>query len=99
MAKKADAKRSRPRLRDWAKIVQLSTRFSEVSVEQLERVKMMHDRIQDGVDFSFNYNCLLFVASILAGMGLISNSPSTIIASMLVSPIMVGLQETVGLSF
>ena len=76
------------RLRDWARIVQLSTRFSEVSTEQLERVKLMHDRFSDGAEFSFNYNTLLFVASILAGLGLITNSSATIIASMLVSPIM-----------
>ena len=76
------------RLKDWARIVQLSTRFTEISTEQLERVKQMHDRFSDGAEFSFNYNTLLFVASILAGLGLISNSSATIIASMLVSPIM-----------
>jgi uncharacterized hydrophobic protein (TIGR00271 family) len=77
-----------PGLRDWARIVQLDGRFSEVSVEQLARVKMMHDRFVDAASFSFNYNTLLFVASILAGLGLVSNSTATIIASMLVSPIM-----------
>ena len=88
---------SRPQLKDWAKIVQLSGRFSEVSTEQLERVKLMHDRFSEGAEFSFNYNTLLFVASILAGFGLASNSASTIIASMLVSPIMVrSLREKVG---
>ena len=48
----------------------------------------VHERIEEGVDFSFNFNTLLLVASILAGLGLISNSTATIIASMLVSPIM-----------
>jgi uncharacterized hydrophobic protein (TIGR00271 family) len=48
----------------------------------------VHDRFADGVQFSFNYNTLLLVASILAGLGLVSNSSATIIASMLVSPIM-----------
>jgi uncharacterized membrane protein len=53
-------------------------------------VLMRHsaDRFADGVEFSFNYNTLLLVASILAGLGLVSNSSATIIASMLVSPIM-----------
>jgi uncharacterized hydrophobic protein (TIGR00271 family) len=37
---------------------------------------------------NFNYNVLLVVASILAGLGLVSNSNATVIASMLVSPIM-----------
>jgi uncharacterized hydrophobic protein (TIGR00271 family) len=48
----------------------------------------VHDRFADAVEFSFNYNTLLLVASILAGLGLVSNSSATIIASMLVSPIM-----------
>jgi uncharacterized hydrophobic protein (TIGR00271 family) len=48
----------------------------------------VHDRFADGVEFSFNYNTLLLVASVLAGLGLASNSSATIIASMLVSPIM-----------
>jgi len=62
--------------------------FMEISPEQLARVRAMHKRIDDGASFSFNYNTLLFVASILAGLGLVSNSNTTIIASMLVSPIM-----------
>lgn len=48
----------------------------------------MHKKIDEGVNFSFNYNVLLLVASVLAGLGLVSNSSVTIIASMLVSPIM-----------
>ena len=86
---RSESKKTRPALRDWAKVVQLSSRFSEVSTEQLERVKIMHDRFAEGAEFSFNYNTLLVVASILAGLGLVSNSAATIIASMLVSPIMV----------
>jgi uncharacterized membrane protein len=57
-------------------------------MEQVERVRMMHRRFADASEFSFNYNTLLVVASILAGLGLVSNSSTTIIASMLVSPIM-----------
>jgi len=59
-----------------------------VTVEQIERVKLMHDKFMDGAVFNFNYNTLLLVASVIAGLGLISNSTATIIASMLVSPIM-----------
>jgi len=62
--------------------------FIEVSPEQLRRVRTMHKKIEDGASFSFNYNILLIVASILAGLGLVSNSSTNIIASMLVSPIM-----------
>jgi uncharacterized hydrophobic protein (TIGR00271 family) len=48
----------------------------------------VHNRFADAVEFSFNYNTLLLVASVLAGLGLVSNASATIIASMLVSPIM-----------
>ena len=48
----------------------------------------MHEKFEVGVRFAFNYNVLLLVASVLAGLGLVSNSSATIIASMLVSPIM-----------
>jgi len=75
-------------LRDWAKIVQTSGRFSHVSLEQIERVRVIHDRFLEGATFSFNYNVLLLVASVLAGLGLVSNSSAIIIASMLVSPLM-----------
>ena len=48
----------------------------------------MHDRFEEGSSFNFNYNILLLVAAILAGLGLIGGSTATIIASMLVSPLM-----------
>ena len=51
-------------------------------------VRSMHGRLREGSVFSFNYNTLLLVASILAGLGLASNSSAMIISSMLVSPIM-----------
>lgn len=76
------------RTHDIVKIFASDNNFMEVTPEQLERVKMMHEKMEDGTTFSFNYNCLLFVASILAGLGLLSNSSATIIASMLVSPLM-----------
>ena len=48
----------------------------------------VHSSITHGASFSFNYNTLLVVASVIAGLGLVSNSSTTVIASMLVSPIM-----------
>lgn len=48
----------------------------------------MHENIAEGASFSFNYNVLLLVSSVIAGLGLVSNSNTSIIASMLVSPIM-----------
>jgi uncharacterized hydrophobic protein (TIGR00271 family) len=65
-----------------------STHFSEITQEQIDRVRLMHDRFQEGSQFSFNYNTLLAVVSILAGLGLVSNSLTAVIAIMLVSPIM-----------
>jgi len=75
-------------LQDLKKIIERDERFSEVTVEQIERVRKMRDKIFDGASFSFNYNTLILVASVLAGLGLVSNATATIIASMLVSPIM-----------
>jgi uncharacterized hydrophobic protein (TIGR00271 family) len=48
----------------------------------------MHTRMEEGSMFSFNYNVLLLVASVLAGLALVSNSTATVIASMLISPLM-----------
>jgi hypothetical protein len=59
-----------------------------ISDEQIARVQLMHEKFTEASVFSFNYNTMLFVASILAGLGLASNSVATIVASMLVSPIM-----------
>lgn len=56
-----------------------------VTQEQIDRVRQMHDRFAEGAEFSFNYNTLLLVASVLAGLGLASASTTTVIASMLVS--------------
>lgn len=48
----------------------------------------MHDKISEGAEWNFNYCCLLIVASIVAGLGLMSDSSTTVISSMLLSPIM-----------
>ena len=86
----ASAKTTAIRTKDIVKIFTSDNRdeYLEVTPEELDRVKFMHEKIEEGTTFSFNYNCLLFVASMLAGLGLISNSVATIIASMLVSPLM-----------
>lgn len=49
----------------------------------------MHKKIDDGVNFSFNFNVLLLVSSVLAALGLVSDTGATIIASMLVSQFVV----------
>jgi len=48
----------------------------------------VHDSITENAEFNFNYVCLLIVASIVAGLGLMTNSSTTVISSMLLSPIM-----------
>ena len=84
----AGVHRSKITLRDLKRIIENDPSMSEVTIEQIERVKLMHDKFVDGTVFSFNYNTLLLVASVIAGLGLVSNSTASIIASMLVSPIM-----------
>jgi len=74
--------------KDIVRIFMSERNIIEISPAQLERVKKMHARMEDGATSSFNYNTLLIVASVLAGFGLVSNSTTSVIASMLVSPIM-----------
>jgi uncharacterized hydrophobic protein (TIGR00271 family) len=84
-----ETKASKVRMQHVVKIFQNDADdFIEVSPEQVARIRMMHERIEQGAYFSFNYNTLLLVASVVAGCGLISNSSASVIASMLVSPIM-----------
>mmetsp|Transcript_31864 Transcript_31864/g.48483 ORF Transcript_31864/g.48483 Transcript_31864/m.48483 type:complete len:429 (+) Transcript_31864:29-1315(+) len=77
-----------PKLHEVHDIVRADNLPENVSREQLERIKKIHSQFYEGSQFSFNYNTLLLVASIIAGLGLASDSATTIIASMLVSPIM-----------
>lgn len=74
--------------RDFFRIFKRDDSFLEVSREEIQRVRAMHNRFMEGSVFSFNYNVLLIIASIIAALGLGSNSVATIIASMLVSPLM-----------
>lgn len=50
--------RTKITLRDLKKIIERDDNFSEVTVEQIERVKLMHDKFMDGAVFNFNYNTL-----------------------------------------
>lgn len=62
--------------------------LTEVTVEDIDRTKIMHDRFLEGSQFDFNYTTLLIIAGAIAALGLANNSSATIIASMLVSPLM-----------
>lgn len=70
-------------LQDLKKVIERDDRYEEVTAEQIKRVKAMHDSFHNGAVMNFNYNTLLLVASVLAGLGLVTNSTATIIASML----------------
>jgi hypothetical protein len=73
-------------LKDMADFMRRSNFGLEcITQAQIERVRQMHDRFAEGAALSFNYNTLLLVASVLAGLGLAANSSTTVIASMLVS--------------
>lgn len=69
-------------------IFRASTTVASVSNEQIARIKCMHDKISDGVNWDFNYSCLITIASVVAGLGLATNSSVSVISSMLLSPIM-----------
>jgi len=73
---------------DVKEIFRASNTVGSVSTEQIVRIKTMHDKISDGVNWDFNYACLLTIASIVAGLGLATDSATTVISSMLLSPIM-----------
>lgn len=76
-------------LQEVARALRRATLTMEgVTQEQINRVRKMHDTFAEGAEMNFNYNTLLLVASVLAGLGLAAGSTTTVIASMLVSPIM-----------
>lgn len=52
------------------------------------RIEQVREQIVEQAAFSFDFIALLATASILAGIGLITNNTVVIVASMLVSPIM-----------
>ena len=82
----SNAEVRRVELKDVQAFMKKSTLGLEcVTQEQIERVRKMHDRFAEAAELSFNYNTLLLVASVLAGLGLAANSNTTLIASMLVS--------------
>lgn len=52
------------------------------------RVTQVRKQISEAAAFSFDFCALLLIASVLAGIGLVSENTIVIVASMLVSPIM-----------
>jgi len=74
--------------KDVQNVFRGSTTTGTVSIQQIVRIKRIHDKISEGVEWDFNYTILLMVASIVAGIGLAIDSATTVISSMLLSPIM-----------
>jgi len=81
-------KHGRVNRHDVKQIFKASSTTGTVTMEQLLRIKNMHEKIDAGIHFDFNYCWLLIVASVVAGLGLASDSSTTVISSMLLSPIM-----------
>eukprot|EP00956_Cyclotella_meneghiniana_P042719 scaffold249306_cov73-Cyclotella_meneghiniana.AAC.6 len=75
--------RSQITLQDLKNILQEDPNIKRVTVEQIQRVKLMHDKFHQGARWNFNYATLLIVASVIAGLGLVSDNTATVIASML----------------
>ena len=73
---------------DVKAVFKASHTTATASNEQIQRIKMMHQKIDDGIKWNFNYSCLLMVASVVAALGLATDSSTTVISSMLLSPIM-----------
>jgi uncharacterized hydrophobic protein (TIGR00271 family) len=73
---------------DVVQIFRPSGTTGVVTREQVIRIRKMHDKISDGVEFNFNYVTLLMIACIVAGLGLATDSSTTVISSMLLSPLM-----------
>ena len=47
---------------DVRNVFRASTTTANVSMEQIIRIKRMHDKISEGVDWNFNYTVLIMVA-------------------------------------
>ena len=61
--------------------------FSD-SVKSRMIVKQVVERIMNSSAFTFDYVCMLIVASLIAAGGLATNNAVIVVASMLVSPLM-----------
>lgn len=82
--------------KDVKAVFKASTTTAAASHEQIARIRKMHQKISEGVEWNFNYSMLLMVASVVASLGLATDSSTTVISSMLLSPIM---GPVVGMSY
>ena len=73
-----------------ATIPELKEEQMEVSEELSSRVSVeeIESSINEGMDLNFDYYLFIILAAIIAGSGLILNSPAIIIGAMIISPLM-----------
>ncbi|CAK9005037.1 Uncharacterized protein MJ0678 [Durusdinium trenchii] len=68
-------------------MVEMAGRFRQ-TIKSRVAVDSVIELVNAGAEFSFDYACLVGIASILACIGLVINNSIVIVASMLVSPLM-----------
>jgi hypothetical protein len=85
VVKKVRDKQQESKLAKWTEV--FTGKFYD-SIHARILVEQAVDRITQGATFTFDFLILVVTASILAGVGLITNNTVVIVASMLVSPIM-----------
>ena len=81
-----------------ATIPELTKRFDDREDQVPDRIALLEikNNIKEGSKPSFNYFIFIILSAIIAGAGLVLNSPAVVIASMIISPLM---GPVLGLSF
>jgi uncharacterized hydrophobic protein (TIGR00271 family) len=69
-------------------VVNLGKKKRKYEIHHRRPVEEIFCQVDDGAHLTFDYLCLIAMASMMAGIGLINDSSVTIVASMLVSPLM-----------
>jgi len=73
-----------PRLQDYYE----KAKKRQYRVAERMSVEEIYQAIDSQIHLTFDYLALLIVAGLIAGVGLVANSPAVVVASMLVSPLM-----------
>ena len=79
-----------------ARVLRRVERLAERAVPQLGREQRISlvERIQSSSKWDFDFIALICLATLIAGLGLIDNSPAVIIGAMLVAPLMTPIMGT-----
>ena len=57
-------------------------------IDDRQSLAQIQEQVESANHLTFNYMCFVVIASLIAAGGLATNSPATVVASMLVSPLM-----------